>query len=146
MGLDDPTKKMSKSEDNPNHAVNLLDPPDLIRRKLQRATTDSLTEAKFDENRPGVFNLLTIYQAFTDESRGAIEARFAGKGYGVLKKEVADTVIAGLRPLQERYAIYAKDPAQLDAILHEGSERAHSVADRTVETVRARVGLGFRSE
>jgi len=142
MGLDDPTKKMSKSEANANHAVNLLDPPDVIRRKFQRATTDSLTDIRFDESRPGVFNLLTIYQSFTGETQEAIVTRFAGKGYGDLKREVAEAVVEGLRPLQERYAVYSKDPAQLDAVLRDGAARARIVADKTLADAKRRVGLG----
>jgi tryptophanyl-tRNA synthetase len=142
MGLDDPTKKMSKTETNPHHAVYLLDTPDVIRRKFQRATTDSLRDIRFDEQRPGVNNLLTIYQAFTNEDKETIEARFEGKGYAELKQAVAEVVIAGLRPLQERYDVYAKDPAQLEAVLRRGAERARAVAEETLAVVKERVGLG----
>jgi tryptophanyl-tRNA synthetase len=141
MGLDDPTKKMSKSEESPNHAIFLLDTPDIIRRKAQRATTDSLTDIRFDEARPGLNNLLTIYQAFTGQTQEAIEARFQGKGYAVLKHEVADAVIESLRPLQERYPIYADDPAQLDQVLKEGADKACDVASLTLRLVKQRVGL-----
>ncbi|MSP78365.1 MAG: tryptophan--tRNA ligase [Dehalococcoidia bacterium] len=143
MGLDDPVKKMSKSEENPSHAVNLMDPPDVIRRKFQRATTDSLATIAFTEEQAGVFNLLTIYQSFTGQSREAIEAQFAGRGYGDLKKAVAEAVIEGLKPLQERYAVFAKDPGQLDALLKEGAAKASAVANRTIATVWERVGLGI---
>ncbi|MBM3946120.1 MAG: tryptophan--tRNA ligase [SAR202 cluster bacterium] len=142
MGLDDPTKKMSKSEANANHAVNLLDPPDVMRRKFQRATTDSLTDIRFEKERPGVFNLLTIYQSFSGESQEAIVTRFAGKGYGELKRAVAEAVIQGLQPLQERYGLYSKDPAQLDAVLRDGAGRARAVADKTLAAAKRNVGLG----
>ena len=102
MGLDDPTQKMSKSEEAPNHAIALLDTPEVIRAKIMRATTDSLKEIRFDESRPGIFNLLTIYQILTGEKEKEIEARFEGKGYGDLKKDLAELLIEGLRPLQER--------------------------------------------
>jgi tryptophanyl-tRNA synthetase len=146
MGLDDPTKKMSKSEANANHAVNLLDPPDVIQRKFQRATTDSLTDIRFDEGRPGVFNLLTIYQSFTDETQEAIVTRFAGKGYGDLKRAVAEAVIEGLRPLQERYGVYSQDPAQLNAVLRDGAAMARAVADKTLADAKRRVGLGMGTD
>jgi tryptophanyl-tRNA synthetase len=97
MGLDDPTRKMSKSEENPGHAINLLDPPDTIRTKLMRATTDSLREIRFDENRPGIYNLLTIYQLFTRQRKEEIESQFAGKGYSDFKKALGEVVIEGLR-------------------------------------------------
>ncbi|MCX7911465.1 MAG: tryptophan--tRNA ligase [Dehalococcoidales bacterium] len=142
MGLDDPTKKMSKSENAPNHAINLLDPPDVIRGKVMRATTDSLKEIRFDENRPGINNLLTIYQAFTGESRETIEARFAGKGYSDLKKSLAEVVIEGLRPVQERYRSLTADPAGIDAILEDGANRARPIARKMLGEVKARMGLG----
>jgi tryptophanyl-tRNA synthetase len=127
MGLDDPTKKMSKSEENSKHAINLLDPPDVIRRKVQRATADSLTEIRFDEARPSVNNHLTIYQAFTGQIQEAIEAHFQGKGYAVLKREVADAVVEDLRPLQERYPTFAKDSEHLNRVLKEGADKAREL-------------------
>jgi tryptophanyl-tRNA synthetase len=142
MGLDDPTRKMSKSEDAPNHAINLLDPPDVIRAKIARATTDSLRDIIFDENRPGIFNLLTIYQTLTGQDKKDIEARFRGKGYADFKKELAEVVIESLRPLQERYRALTAAPGHLDAILKAGAERARPLAEKTLTEVRARVGLG----
>ncbi|MBM3940162.1 MAG: tryptophan--tRNA ligase [SAR202 cluster bacterium] len=142
-GLDDPAKKMSKSAAGSGHAINLLDPPEVIRRKFQRATTDSLADARFDERRPGVFNLLAIYEAFTGESREAIEARFAGKGYGELKRAVADVTVEALRPLRERHATYAQDPAQLDAIARLGAEKALPIAEATVSAVKERMDVGL---
>jgi tryptophanyl-tRNA synthetase len=88
--VDEAGKKMSKSEEVAGRAINLLDSPDVIRGKIMRATTDSLKEITFDEDRPGVYNLLVIYELFTSESRKDIEAHFAGKGYAVLKKELGE--------------------------------------------------------
>ena len=102
MGLDDPTGKMSKSEPGSGHAINLLDSPDEIRSKIMRATTDSQREIRFDEDRPGVFNLLTIYEQFSSLGQAEIEAHFEGKGYAFLKKELAEVIIDGLSPLQSR--------------------------------------------
>ena len=143
MGLDTPTAKMSKSEAAEGHAVYLLDPPDKIRKKIMRATTDSLAEVKFspDPTRAGVSNLLTIYQAFTDESQEVIENRFAGKGYGDLKKAVAEAVVEGLRPLQERFAEVSAEGGYIDQVLAEGAERGAAIANKTLETVKERIGF-----
>ncbi|MBI2836546.1 MAG: tryptophan--tRNA ligase [Chloroflexi bacterium] len=142
MGLDDPTKKMSKSETQPGHAIKLLDSPDEIRAKIMRATTDSLREIHFDEKRPGINNLLVIYETFTGMARPEIEAKFDGKGYAYLKKEIAEAVVAGLRPLQTRYAELAADPAYLESLLRDGASRARPLAEKMLSTVREKIGLG----
>jgi tryptophanyl-tRNA synthetase len=142
MGLDDPTKKMSKSEEGPNHAIALLDTPDVIRKKIMRATTDSNTTVVFDVNRPGIYNLLTIYQTFTGQNKKEIEAKFEGKGYGDFKKALAEVVIEGLRPLQERYKKVTTEPGYLDSILAEGAAKARPLAEKTLAKVHKVVGLG----
>lgn len=142
MGLDEPTKKMSKSEAGKFHAVYMLDEPNVILKKVKRATTDSLRDIRFDESRPGVFNLLSIYQAFTGESVEEIEAHFDGKGYGDLKKELAEVIIEGLRPIQERYAQFIADPAQLDALLAQSADKIRPIAETTMKRVYERLGLG----
>ncbi|HJX14061.1 MAG TPA: tryptophan--tRNA ligase [Dehalococcoidales bacterium] len=142
MGLDDPTKKMSKSETGSGHAINLLDTPDAIRSKIMRATTDSRRDILFDESRPGIFNLLTIYQLFTGQGRKEIEAQFAGKGYGDFKKVLAEAVVEGLRPLQERYREFTSPPGRIDAILAAGADKARPLAEKTLAEVKKRIGLG----
>ena len=142
MGLDDPTKKMSKSEEAPNHAIALLDTSEVVRAKIMRATTDSLKEIRFDESRPGINNLLTIYQIFTGEKKQAIEAKFAGKGYSDFKKALAEVVIEGLRPLQERYKKIMSEKGYLDNILNEGAAKARPMAQKTLAKVHKAVGLG----
>jgi tryptophanyl-tRNA synthetase len=142
MGLDDPTKKMSKSETASGHAINLLDSPDDIRNKIMRATTDSLKEIRFDEGRPGIFNLLTIYQLFSGRSQKEIEAQFEGKGYSDFKKALAEVVIEGLRPLQERYRELTADPTRIDSILADSANRARPTAEKVLAEVKKRVGLG----
>jgi tryptophanyl-tRNA synthetase len=142
MGLDDPTKKMSKSEDSPGHAVLLLDSPDDIRFKISRATTDSQREIKFDENRPGIYNLLVIYEIFTKMNRDEIEAKFEGKGYGDFKKELAEVVIEGIRPLQTRYKEITADKSYIDSILSESVQRLRPIAEQTLNAVKAKLGLG----
>jgi tryptophanyl-tRNA synthetase len=142
MGLDDPTKKMSKSENAPNHAISLLDTPDVIRKKIARATTDSQTTVVFDPARPGIYNLLTIYQTLTGDNKKDIEAKFEGKGYGDFKKALADVVIESLKPLQERYKALTSDPTHIDSILKAGAEKARPMAAKTLAEVQQRIGLG----
>jgi tryptophanyl-tRNA synthetase len=142
MGLDDPTKKMSKSETAPDHAINLLDPPDAIRVKIMRATTDSQREIRFDPTRPGIFNLLTIYHLFSGQSQKEIEAQFEGKGYSDFKKALAEVVVEGLRPLQERYKELTADSTRIDSILADGAARARPTAEKVLAEVKKRVGLG----
>ncbi len=142
MGLDDPTAKMSKSVDVPGHAIGLLDSPDEVRAKIRRAATDSSRVIEFDETRPGVNNLLVIYQAFTERKREDIEAHFEGKGYADLKRELSDVVIEGIRPLQERYHRIRKEPGYLDAMLKEGAVKVRPIADGTLRRVMDKVGLG----
>lgn len=139
MSLDDPTKKMSKSE--PNSYVSLIDPPEVIRKKLARATTDSERLIRFDENRPGVYNLLSIYELLTGQTREAIEAHFEGKGYKELKGEVAEVLVAELEPIQRRYHELMNDPAQLNAILDDGAARLRPIAQKTLHDVMTRMGL-----
>lgn len=141
MGLDDPTRKMSKSEEGQYHSVELLDDPAVIRKKLARAVTDSQREIVFDPKRPGVFNLLGIYRALSDESEEAIEVHFEGKGYGDLKGELADLVISVLEPLQQRYREFTEDPAYIDGILARSVESLRPVVDETMGRVRQVLGL-----
>jgi tryptophanyl-tRNA synthetase len=142
MGLDDPTQKMSKSEEQPGRTIYLLDSPDDIRAKIMRATTDSLREIRFDENRPGICNLLVIYELFTKQSREEIEARFEGKGYVDLKRELAEVIVERLSPLQSRYRELTADPNYIDSLLTEGALRIKPVAEKTLALVKGRVGLG----
>jgi tryptophanyl-tRNA synthetase len=141
MGLEDPTKKMSKSEGNEGQSIGLLDSPDVIRRKIMRATTDSQRDVVFDESRPGIFNLLSIYQSITGENQQEIESRFEGKGYGDFKKALGEIVVEALRPVQERYREITADPGYLDDILKNGSAKATPLAAKKVAQVRERIGL-----
>jgi tryptophanyl-tRNA synthetase len=142
MGLDDPTTKMSKSSANQGHVLNLLDPPNLLRKSIMRATTDSLNRIAFDqENQPGVTNLLTIYQAISNKSEAEILAEFAGKGYGNLKNQVAEVVIATLEPIQARYYDMAKDPAYIEQVLKEGADRVRPIAEHRLRVAQERLGL-----
>jgi tryptophanyl-tRNA synthetase len=139
MSLGDASKKMSKSDENLNGSITLLDDADTVRRKFKRAVTDSGTEISFDETRPAITNLLTIYQILTGKQPAEVEANFAGKGYAALKSELADVTIEFLRPLQER--IHGYGDAELDRLLDEGRERAQEIARVTLDDVKARLGL-----
>ena len=141
MGLDDPTKKMSKSEQASGHAVALLDPPDVIRKKVMRATTDSNPGVDVEHAGPGVLNLLGIHQAFSGWTDDQMKSHFTGMRYGDLKKQVAEAVVAGLEPIQKRYHEITSEPGYLDGILRDSAERANAIANSTVRMVKERMGL-----
>ena len=140
MGLDDPTAKMSKSAEGRFHSIGLLDDPATARKAIMRAVTDSQRDIVFDPQRPGLFNLLTIYQALTGQGNAEIEAHFAGKGYGDLKKELAEVVIAEIEPIQARYRELTADPAYIDEVLAESVEQLRPIADATMDAVRRAMG------
>ncbi len=139
MSLDNPVKKMSKSDENPNSAILLLDDKDAVLRKFKRAVTDSGTDIRFDESRPAITNLLIIYQLLTGKGREEIEAHFAGHGYSRLKNDLAEVTIEFLTPFQER--VKNIGDAELDKILTDGSDRARKIARTTLNQAQERMGL-----
>ncbi|HEY9284146.1 MAG TPA: tryptophan--tRNA ligase [Pyrinomonadaceae bacterium] len=139
QSLADPLKKMSKSDENAAGSIFLLDDADAVRRKFKRAVTDSGTEIRFDEGRPAINNLLTIYQVLTGKGAREVESHFEGKGYAQLKSDLADVTIEFLRPLQERARGYSDE--ELDRILDAGRERAQAIARPTLDEVKGRLGL-----
>ena len=141
MGLDDPTAKMSKSATGAGHAVALLDSPALIRKKIMRATTDSQPGVNFASKGAGVENLLNIHQAFTEWPDDQMRAHFEGMRYGDLKKTVAEAVVDGLMPIQQRYQEITADPSYITAVLKEGALRVMPIAQATVELTKRRMGL-----
>jgi len=141
MGLDDPEKKMSKSVTAVGHAISLLDPPDAARKKIMRATTDSNPGVDFDKMGAGVRNLLTIFQAFTQQTDSEVRAHFEGMRYGDLKKQVAEAVASALEPIQKRYREIVAEPGYVARVLAEGAERVRPVARDTVEKVKHVMGL-----
>jgi tryptophanyl-tRNA synthetase len=145
MGLDDPTKKMSKSATGAGHAVGVLDRPDAIRRAVMSAKTDSGSEITLDPERPGVSNLLTIYIAATGATPEAAEAHFAGKGYGALKREIVDALVAELAPLQARYAELRANPDHLRALLTRSATEIRPIAQQTYADAKRAMGLGLAS-
>jgi tryptophanyl-tRNA synthetase len=142
MGLDDPTAKMSKSvaATRPEHALLLLDPPDVIHKKLSRAKTDSKPAVEFPAG-PGVTNLLEIYRTLHDLNREAVEEEFAGKPYSALKAAVAESVVEAVRPLQQRYRELRADPAMLSRRLERSLEHVAPIAEAKLGQVRKAVGL-----
>ncbi len=142
MSLGGPTAKMSKSDDLDANVINLLDPPKKVIKKIKRAVTDSDAEVRFDEaEKPGVSNLLSIYSAVTGEAIADLENRYAGSGYGALKGDLADAVVAFLEPLQQRYDAYREDRGWLDALLARGAAAARQRAEPTL--ARAFAASGF---
>jgi tryptophanyl-tRNA synthetase len=137
--LQDPAKKMSKSDENPAGSIFLTDDADTIVKKFKRAVTDSGTEIVFDESRPAIHNLLTIYQLLTGKTPDDCVANFEGKGYGQFKAELAEATIEFLRPFQERVKDY--DDAALTAILNDGAEKARSIAAATLSDVYTKMGI-----
>ena len=141
MSLQEPTKKMSKSDDNQWATIRLLDDADTIVKKIKRAQTDSENSVHYDkDNKPGISNLMGIYNAITRESYDTIQARYEGKGYGTFKKDVADLLVDTLRPIHERYNELIGSP-ELDTILDEGAQKAHEVAAKTYRQVQLAMGL-----
>lgn len=142
LDLQDPTAKMSKSASTLNGLIDLLEPPAKAAKKIKSAVTDTGREIIFDpENKPGVSNLLTIYSALSGKSIDELTAAYDGKGYGDLKKDLADVVVEFITPIQERTKEYLDDPAQLDKVLAIGAEKARSVASPTLATVYDRIGF-----
>ncbi|MBM3796397.1 MAG: tryptophan--tRNA ligase [Acidobacteria bacterium] len=141
MGLDDPTKKMSKSTTSAGHAIALLDPPDAIRKKIMRAVTDAQSGVNFDAPGDGVANLLGIFQAFSEWTDEQMRNHFVGMRYGDFKKQVAEMVVSHLEPFQQRYREITADPAYLAGILAGGATHVTTWAEETVKTARARMGL-----
>ena len=144
MSLQEPTKKMSKSDTNPNSHILLLDPPDLIMKKFKRAVTDSEGCIAYRDEQPGVKNLIDIYCATTGAEPEAVVAEFEGQGYGVLKQHVGEAVIAVLEPLQKRFAELSKDKAYVDSIIKENAAKADYYANKTLRKVKRKVGFPDR--
>jgi len=141
MALDDPAVKMSKSAESKYHYIYMLDKPDDIRTKISRAVTDSQDGIAFDENRPGLFNLLTIYQVITQESNDEIEAKFAGGGCAEFKEDLAEQIINFLKPIQEKYAELDKNPDYVNEVISEGAAKAAAVANETLNQAKKAAGL-----
>jgi len=141
MGLDDPSKKMSKSAASANNYIALTDSTDIIRQKIQRAVTDSGTEIKARPNKPAITNLLNIFSEITDRPITELEKEFAGKGYAEFKAALAEALIEFLKPIQEKYYKILKDEAALRKILDDGSQKVAPLAQKTLREVKQKIGL-----
>jgi tryptophanyl-tRNA synthetase len=134
---------MSKSDASPNASIALTDDADTIRRKIRRAVTDSGSDVIAASDKPALTNLLTMYGLLSGEPIPAIEARYAGKGYGAFKSDLAEVVVASLAPIQTRIAQLNNDPGVARTILEDGAERARVRASAKMTQVRERMGLGL---
>jgi tryptophanyl-tRNA synthetase len=141
MSLQEPTKKMSKSDPNEKATIFVLDPDDVIKSKIKRAVTDSGSEVKYDDNKPGVSNLIILYHIATGKTIEQIEQEFAGRGYGDFKPAVADAVAGYISPIRDRYIEIRKDKDYLAKVLKEGAEKASAQASRTLRKVYKKVGF-----
>ncbi|MBR4014974.1 MAG: tryptophan--tRNA ligase [Anaerotignum sp.] len=141
MALQEPTKKMSKSDENQNNIITLMDDPKVIMNKIKRAMTDSDNEVRFSEEKPGISNLLGIYCAVTGSTIEAAEREFAGLGYGAFKTAVGEAVVADLEPIQKRVKELEANKDYLDAIIKSGAEKAGRLAERTLTKVQKKVGF-----
>ena len=140
--LQDPTSKMSKSASSPNGVLDLLDAPERNAKRIRSAVTDTETEVRYDpERKPGVSNLLTIHSALSGRSLADLEQQFAGRGYGDLKKDLADVVAQSLGPVREKALAYLEDPDALDDVLADGARRARERAGATLDRVYDAVGF-----
>lgn len=141
MSLQEPESKMSKSDENPNNYIALLDSPDVIRLKIKKAVTDSEKTIEYNEKRPGISNLVTIYSVLTGKSYKEIEKSYDGLGYAEFKKDLGDIVVDYLKPFQEKYAQIREDKEYLDRILKEGAQKAFYTSRKTLSKVYKKIGF-----
>ena len=144
MSLQDPSKKMSKSDENPNASIYLMDDPDTIMRKFKRAVTDSEAAVRYRDEQPGIKNLIDIYCACTGKTPEEVEREFDGKGYGEFKPAVGEAVVDVLRPLQARVADLEKDKAYIDSVIKNNAEKAQYFSNKTLRKVQKKVGFPER--
>ncbi len=142
MSLQDPTRKMSKSDENQNGYVSMTDTPQVIRSKFKRAVTDSLGEVRYDKvQQPGIANLMDIYSSCTGLTPEDIQSEFKGKGYGDFKTAVGDAVVDVLEPIQKRYNELIKDKSNLESLMKDNAQKAANRAQKVLRKVRKKVGL-----
>ena len=141
MSLQDPAKKMSKSDENPNASIYLMDDPDTVMRKCKRAVTDSEAQILYRDEQPGVKNLVDIYSACTEKTPDEVVAEFDGKGYGDFKMAVGEAVVSVLKPLQDEVARLEKDKAYIDSVIKTNAEKAQYFANKTLRKVQKKVGF-----
>ena len=141
MSLQDPAKKMSKSDENPNGSIYLMDDPDTVMRKFKRAVTDSEACVRYCDGQPGIHNLIDIYCACTGKTPQETEAEFDGRGYGDFKGAVGEAVVSVLKPLQARFADLSKNKDYLDGVIRENARKAQYFSAKTLRKVQKKVGF-----
>lgn len=141
MDLQDPTKKMSKSDDNPNSFILIMDPPEVIRKKISRAVTDSIGIVKYTDDQPGIKNLINIISAITKETPEQIENRYDGIGYSKFKSDVAEVIIKELSPIQEKVRSLLSEKTQLETIYKKGAEKANYTANKILRKMQKKIGF-----
>ena len=141
MDLQDPSKKMSKSEENVNGYILIMDPPEVIRKKVNRAVTDSIGEVKYSDEQLGVKNLMTILMIITGKSVEEIEEKYEGLGYAQFKKDVAEAIVSELEPVQIKVKEYVGNKAYLEGIYKRGAEKANYVANKTLRKMQKKIGF-----
>lgn len=141
MDLQEPSKKMSKSGENPNGYILIMDPPEVIRKKISRAVTDSIGMVKFTDEQPGVKNLMTILSTITGQSMEDIEKKYEGQGYAQFKKDVAEVIICELEPIQKKVKEILGDKTYLENIYKNGAEKASYVANKTLRKMQKKIGF-----
>jgi tryptophanyl-tRNA synthetase len=144
MSLQEPDKKMSKSDENVNATIYLMDDPDTVIRKFKRAVTDSDNEIRYTDEKPGIKNLIDIYSAVMNKTSGEVEREFDGKGYGEFKLAVGEAVNSVLVPIHQRMDELSKDKAYIDGIIKENSDKANYFATKTLRKVQKKIGLPER--
>jgi tryptophanyl-tRNA synthetase len=141
MDLQEPLKKMSKSSDNPNSYILMMDPPEVIRKKISRSVTDSIGVVKYSDEQPGIKNLMTLLNCATGMSFEDMEKKYEGQGYAQFKIDVAEALIADLEPIQKRASELLADKAQLEAIYRKGAEKASRAANNTLRKMHKKIGF-----
>ena len=144
MSLQDPAKKMSKSDENPNGSIYLMDDPDTIMRKFKRAVTDSEGQILYRDEQPGIKNLINIYCACTGKAPDEVVREFDGRGYAEFKPAVGEAVVSVLKPLQDRVEELSKDKAYIDSVIKNNAEKAQYFANKTLRKVQKKVGFPER--
>lgn len=141
MDLQEPTKKMSKSSDNPNSYILIMDPPDVIRKKISRAVTDTLGIVKYTDEQPGIKNLITIISSITGMSPEEIEKKYEGQGYAQFKSDVADIIINELEPIQKKVNEFLSDKTYLESVYKKGAEKAYYISNKVLRKMQKKIGF-----
>ncbi|AKL94115.1 tryptophanyl-tRNA synthetase TrpS [Clostridium aceticum] len=141
MSLQEPEKKMSKSDENVNGTIFLLDSNDVILKKMKRAVTDNENSVTYRDEQPGIKNLITIYSKLANCSPQEVEEKYQGKGYGAFKSDLAELVVESLRPFKEKYDEYMQNPDYITSIYKQGAARATEIAEKTMKDVKKKIGL-----